>query len=305
MSSESLQFVVAAGEAARVDQVVGARFPDASRKRLAALFADGHVRVDGKKVKKGQLIREGQRVELARAPLDDESFRVMPQAGPLDILYQDEHLLVVNKSAGIPSHPLLAGELDTVANSVVAEFPECALVGQDPREAGLAHRLDKHTSGLLLVARDQDTWQRLREDFAEGKIEKTYLAAVQARPIGRECEEPLLQHSKKVVIDYAGLEAHTSWQELARSDEFTLLRCHAHTGRMHQVRAHLAHCNSPIAGDTLYGGDAQEGLGGYFLHAATIAFSHPHSGQRLELQAELPADRAAWLRARALIPPDP
>ncbi len=300
MSKNDLHFVIPEGQAGRVDQIVGSRYPAASRRRLADLFTNGQVRVDGKKVKKGQFVQAGQHVELSRPPIDDESLRVCPEAGELALVYEDEHLLVINKPPGLPSHPLLAGELGTVANMLVHRHPECAMVGEDPREAGLAHRLDIHTSGLLLAARDAHTWQALREAFAQGNIDKTYLAAVHERPFGDECQEPLLQKSRKVSVDYSGLEAHTTWQVLAHTEEYSFLRCKAHTGRMHQVRAHLAHCGSPIVGDTLYGGQSCEDFVGHFLHASQISFTHPHTGEHLDVRAPLPALRAAWLDAVGL-----
>ena len=302
--SESTTFsnplVFDAEYAGRVDKVVGEQFPDASRKRLAQLFADRQVRVDGKKVKKGHLVRPGQRIALDKAPVSDDELRAVPEDAPLHVLYEDEHLVAVVKAPGLPTYPLLAGETGTLANALVARYPECAAIGNDPREAGFAHRLDADTSGLLIAARTQECWLALRDAFADGKIQKTYLAVVEGRPIGVECEEALLQDGKRVRIDYAGLEAYTTWEELMRTDAFTLLSCQAHTGRMHQVRAHLAHCGSPIAGDTLYEGTEQEGLAGHFLHGSELHLVHPIIGKPMSLSAPLPEERALWLKAHGL-----
>ncbi len=297
---ERLVIVVEPEEAGRADHVIGIRFPDASRKRLAALFACGAVRVDGKKVKKGAIVSAGQRVTLARAPDTAADLRTQPEDLELARVYEDSALLVLIKPAGMPSHPLQARELGTLANRLVAHYPECREIGDDPREAGLAHRLDTHTSGLLIAARTSEAWQALRQAFAQGKIEKSYIAAVHDRPIGVECEEPLLQRGKRVDVDYAGLDAHTSWSELERNAHFTLLRCQAHSGRMHQVRVHLAHCGSPIVGDTLYGGIAQESYSGHFLHASELRFEHPISGAKLQFEAPLPEERAAQLLSLGL-----
>jgi len=286
--------------AGRVDKLVGDQFPHASRKRLAQLFADRTVRVDGKKVKKGHMVSEGQRIALDRAPVSDEELRATPEEGPLQIVYEDEHIVALVKPQGMPTYPLRAGETGTLANALVARFPECATIGKDPREAGFAHRLDADTSGLLIAARSQEAWQALRDAFAGGTVQKTYLAVVEGRPIGVECEEELLQDGKRVRVDYSGLEAYTTWEELIRTDTFTLLLCQAHTGRMHQVRAHLSHCGSPIAGDTLYEGTVQEGLEGHFLHGSELHLVHPITKEPLSLKAPMPEERAQWLRAHGL-----
>lgn len=297
---QGLAFIVEDDEAGRADHILGQRYPDATRKRLAALFAEGAVRVDGKKAKKGAMVRAGQKMALARLPSAGSDLQAQPEALELALVHQDSELLIVIKPAGMPTHPLRAGELGTLANRLVARYPECQSIGDDPREAGLAHRLDIHTSGLLLAARSQETWLALRRAFAEGKVTKHYLAAVHDRPVSVECEEPLLQHGKRVRIDYAGLDAHTTWSEVDRNDNFALLRCNAHSGRMHQVRAHLAHCGSPIVGDTLYGGTAQEGYQGHFLHAAELSLHHPVTGALLEFEAPLPEIRARQLTSLGL-----
>ncbi len=298
MTSQNIFFK--ANHAGRIDKVVGTEYPTASRKRLALLFANKQVRVDGKRVKKGHLVSEGQQISLERPPLSDEELQATPQEAPLQVVYEDEHLVALVKASGMPTYPLRAGELGTLANALVARFPECIAIGKDPREAGLAHRLDADTSGLLLAARTQECWLALREQFADGKIQKTYLAVVEGRPIGTECEEELMQDGKRVRINYAGLPAYTTWEELKRTEEFSLLSCQAHTGRMHQVRAHLAHCGSPIAGDTLYEGSEHVGLSGHFLHGSELHLAHPITGEPLSLKAPLPDDREKWLRDHGL-----
>ncbi len=295
-----LLIVVEEGEAGRADHILGQHFPDASRKRLAALFLEGSVRVDGKKAKKGQVVGVGQRITLARSPETQEDLLAQAEDLELAVVYEDDDIVVLVKDAGMPTHPLKAGELGTLANRLVARFPECQSVGDDPREAGLAHRLDTHTSGLLVAGRSNEAWRELRRSFSEGRVQKVYVAAVQDRPFGVECEEPILQQGKRVTIDYAGLDAHTSWSELDRNEHHALLRCQAHTGRMHQVRAHLAHCGSPIVGDTLYGGQEQEGFPGHFLHASELNFPHPTSGEALHFEAALPAALESRLKALGL-----
>ncbi|MCP4448102.1 MAG: RluA family pseudouridine synthase [Myxococcales bacterium] len=284
----------------RVDKIVGEHYPEASRKRLAQLFAERLVRVDGKKVKKGHMVQPGQRIALDRAPISDDEMRAVPESGPLQIVYEDEHLVALVKEPGMPTYPLKAAETGTLANAVVATYPECATIGKDPRESGFAHRLDADTSGLLILARTQECWLALRNAFASGNVQKSYLAVVEGRPIGKECEEELLQDGKRVRVDYAGLEAYTTWEELQRTDEYTLLSCQAHTGRMHQVRAHLSHCGSPIAGDKLYDGTEQEGLDGHFLHGSELHLTHPITGEPLSLSAQLPEERAKWLATKGL-----
>ncbi len=284
----------------RVDKLVGQQFPEASRKRLAQLFTERLVRVDGKKVKKGHLVRVGQRIALDKPPVSNDDLRATPEEGALEIIYQDDHIVVLAKPAGVATYPLRAGELGTLANLLVSQFPECAQVGDDPREAGFGHRLDTDTSGLLIAARDAETWRKLRDAFAQGSVQKTYLAVVEGRPVSSECEEELLQDGKRVRVDYAGLEAYTTWEELSRTDAMTLLSCQAHTGRMHQVRAHLSHCGSPIAGDTLYEGQEHEGLDGHFLHGSELHLTHPTTGEPLSLKAKLPEDRATWMAKQGL-----
>jgi 23S rRNA pseudouridine1911/1915/1917 synthase len=286
-----------ADSAGRADAVVGRRYPDAGRRRIAELFAERAVRVDGKLVKKGDRVRAGSTVSLERPPTEpaDTACQPDPSVG-VTLLVEDPRLLVMNKPAGVPSQPLRAGELGCAANWLVARYPETAGIGDDPREAGLVHRLDIGTSGALMAARDRETWDALRRLLRAGAIEKRYLALVAGSPGDGSCEAPLTQRGKRSVVDYAdGLEAYTEWRTVDRFGDLTLLECVAETGRMHQVRAHLAHVGAPIAGDRRYGGPPVDGIVGHFLHAAQLALLHPSTAAQIDVAAPLPADRAALL----------
>jgi 23S rRNA pseudouridine1911/1915/1917 synthase len=221
----------------------------------------------------------------------------------LDVLHADARLLAVAKPAGQPSHPLRPGETGTLANALVARYPECAAVGRDVREAGLVHRLDRGTSGVLIAARDLDAYSFARRAFAAGQVDKTYLALVAGAASTGELDAPLVQRGRRSVIARPGdpdaLAAFTRWRPLASASGVTLLEVTAESGRMHQVRAHLAAAGHPLAGDPLYGGP--ESVGGQriehpFLHARSIALPHPDGG-RLSVGAPLPGARAEILVA--------
>ncbi len=290
------RFTVADGEGDRIDRVIARRFPASSRRRVTDLFDDGAVRLDGKLAKKGDRAHAGAVIELAREPATPEDLRVQPDpeaAARLVVLFTDDDVVMVAKPPGMPSQPLRAGELGTAAGGVIALHPECAAVADDPRDGGLLHRLDGGTSGVLAAARSRGAWQALRAAFAAHQVDKTYLALCDTPPVSRACDGPLAQRGKKVVVDHtAGLDAHTSWEVVRRIGERVLLRCTATTGRMHQVRVHLATCGAPIAGDTLYGGQPLPELVGFFLHAERLTLpGYP------TVEAPLPPDRVAALAA--------
>ncbi len=280
-------------EADRVDKALAKFFPDAGRRQLAQLFDDGCVRVAGKRAKKGDRVVAGDVIELSREPVHGDALRPAPDPDvALDILLERTDLVAVNKPAGIPSQPLRAGELGTVANAIVHRFPECVAIGDDPRDGGLVHRLDIGTSGVLVAARTPETHRRLREAFGAGLVDKEYLAIVDGRPVSRDCDAPLAQRGKRVVVDHTdGLAAFTSFVVERATATHALVRCTAQTGRMHQVRAHLAHVGSPIVGDTLYGGSPHEG--GFFLHAEKLVLpDHPVTTIIAPLPARFTAELA-------------
>jgi 23S rRNA pseudouridine1911/1915/1917 synthase len=284
----------------RADKALARFFPDAGRRQLAELFDDGAVRVNGKRARKGDRVAAGDTVELAREPVSGIALRPAPDPDvPLTILIERSELVVVAKPAGIPSQPLRAGELGTIANAIAFRFPECVAIGDDPRDGGLVHRLDIGTSGVLVVARTLPTYHALREAFGAGQVSKQYLAITDGQPVSRECDAPLVQRGKRVAVDATdGLAAYTQIAVEHASTAHSLVRCIAQTGRMHQVRAHLAHVGAPITGDTLYGGAALPGHDGFFLHAASITL--PFDGDRLTVDAPLPDRFTGALTACAL-----
>ncbi len=294
----------------RVDKALATFYPTAGRKALAELFDEGCVRVAGKKSKKGDRVVAGDVIELTREPASKEALRPLPDPSVmLTILLERPDLVAIAKPAGVPSQPLRAGELGTIANGVVARFPECAEIGLDgtdghgglidPRDGGLVHRLDIGTSGVLVAARTTEMYRALRDAFGAGLVDKQYLALVDGRPVSRECDAPLAQRGKRVAVDHTdGLPAYTSFTVERASDRHALVRCIAQTGRMHQVRAHLANVGSPITGDELYGGAALEGHPGFFLHGARIEL--PVGSERIVIDVPLPDRFTAALSAVGL-----
>ncbi len=297
---EPVRVTVQPDEEGRVDKALARHFPDAGRKQLAELFEAGEVRVAGKKVKKGDRVTAGAIIELARSPIAATAKIPLPDPSvTLDLLLERPDLIAVLKPIGIASQPLRAGELGTMANGIAARWPECATIGDDPRDGGLVHRLDIGTSGILVAARNPETYRELRVAFGQGRVEKQYLAIVDARPVSRECDAPLAQRGDHVRVDHTdGLAAYTQFTVEQATATHALVRCIAQTGRMHQVRAHLAHVGSPIAGDALYGGKPVEGHHGFFLHAVSLRI--PVGSEQLALEAPLPAHFAAALAALGL-----
>jgi 23S rRNA pseudouridine1911/1915/1917 synthase len=295
-------FTVADADAgARLDQWL-ARALGCSRRDAQRLIAEGAVRLDGGRVSKGVRLHGGATVLLERAAPADEDKRPTPQPDlPLELVHVDDAIVAMVKPPGMATHPLRPGERGTLANALVARHPECADVCDDPREGGVAHRLDGDTSGLVLAARTRAAWLSLRRAFADGAVAKEYLALVAGAPPNRGVvDAPLVHAGKRARVARAGdpdaQPAATAYEVLARGDGVALIRATSSSGRMHQVRVHLMHLGHPIVGDALYGGPPPApGTRGHFLHASAVTFPHPSTSARTTLTAPLPPDRRAAL----------
>jgi 23S rRNA pseudouridine1911/1915/1917 synthase len=291
--------------------------PSAAAARRA--LASSVVRVDGRVVKKGYRLEAGERVDLGQGPAELAELtelRANPEL-PLAVLYADDALVAVDKPPGVPSHPLRAGEGATVAGAIVARFPECARASPDPREAGLGHRLDIGTSGVLVAARSRAGWHRLREALSGPACEKTYLAEVRGRfpdsdaaakdfvlpgerrhsfvvscPIGRQGRRG---GKVKLASGRQPLPARTEIALVEARPGGALVEARLAHGRAHQVRAHLAYLGIPVRGDATYGDGADDPGAHLHLHAWTISFPHPTTGKLLRIEAPLPA----WAQPRS------
>ncbi len=258
------------------------------------------MRVDGRRVKKGLTVAEGQRVTV-EVPVEGPRAPV-PEEGPLVVLHEDEHRVFVDKPAGVPVHPLEPGEQGTVANRLVARWPALVDASEDPREAGLVHRLDIETSGVLLAAKTREAWVKLRAEFSGGKstAKKLYLALVSG-PLADEGEIdlPLVQHGDHarpaLSSDTAARAALSRFKVLERRGMDSLVEVQILTGVMHQVRAHLAGIGAPIVGDALYGGRPEPGLSRFFLHAASLEVETPTP---VKVSSPLPPELQAVLQSR-------
>ncbi|MCB9557431.1 MAG: RluA family pseudouridine synthase [Deltaproteobacteria bacterium] len=296
------EFVVdAQADGSRLDRFLLAEMPDVTRGSIERLCARGRVRVDGKRAAKGMRLRGGQVVAVAAA-LDEQ-----PVAQPelaLEVLAERADFIAVNKPAGLPCHPLVPGETDTLANALVARFPECATASVVAREGGLTHRLDTSTSGILLAARSRESYSRIRQWFAEGQVGKRYLALVEGAiddsgvvdyPIEADPNDRRRVVAVRDRFD-RGLGATTNYQPIATHGELSLLEVGCTTGRRHQVRVHLAAIGHPLVADTLYGARAVAQLRGAFLHALSLQIADEL------LTAPLPPNRAQYLRESGFDP---
>jgi 23S rRNA pseudouridine1911/1915/1917 synthase len=295
--TEAWEMVVAAEfEGERIDRFLRRVGHVASRKALAEQLVSGMIRVNGARTKKGQRLREGDRVSGPTARAGDGALPDPDRS--LDVLYEDPWLVVVHKPAGIPSHPLRPDERGTIASALVARFPEMARegVGHRPLEPGILHRLDTDTSGVLLAARDADSFRKLAAAHRRGGIDKRYLALCSGRlQAPQTLHGYLAADRKRVRVSTEMFEAARSVEtEVAAAEDagqgFTLATIRVPFAARHQVRAQLAASGHPIAGDAIYGGPAIEGLTRHFLHASRIEFPHPSRAERVQVDAPLPAE---------------
>lgn len=289
----------------RLDRWLCLALPGLGRAGARRLIEGGNVRVNGRHARGGERLASGDRVALAE-PAEAERTGSAPRTAlpepelPLRVCYEDAHMVAVDKPAGMPSHPLRAGERGTLAGALLARYPEMAGIGYAPDQAGLVHRLDTDTSGLVLAARSPEAFEALRALLQREAIDKRYLALCAGRPAApSEQHAWLLAHGPRVRVraqPFADAVAIRSELLHAISrDAYSLVSVRVHRARRHQVRAHLAALGHPIAGDQRYGGPALPGLTHHFLHASELRFAHPHSGEPIQLQVQLPPElQAVW-----------
>ncbi|MBL8147704.1 MAG: RluA family pseudouridine synthase [Anaerolineae bacterium] len=290
----------------RLDKLIASHLGDRlTRSQVQALIRDGHVTVNGQPGKAGWKLKGGEAVKLALPPPPDANAEaVAPEPIPLDAVYEDADLAVINKPAGLVVHPGTGNRDHTLVNALLARYPEIANMRIAPQRKGIVHRLDKDTSGLIVIARNGKTLQRLMAQFQQRTVEKTYLALAERAPrtpTGR-IEMPIARnptHRQRMMVSRDGRPAITEFRTLeAFSDGSALLEVLLLTGRTHQIRVHLAHIGAPLVGDSVYGlRKGKRGPGRQFLHAARLCFDHPRSGERLYFEAPLPPDLAEYLDA--------
>jgi 23S rRNA pseudouridine1911/1915/1917 synthase len=288
----------------RLDVAVATHVPSLSRSRAVQLAAEGRVCVDGRPRKPAFRLRRGQHVEVAVPPPVPPG--VHPEAIPLDIVLEDEDLLVVNKPAGLTVHPAPGHASGTLVNALLSAVSNLAGIGGELRP-GIVHRLDKDTSGLLVVAKSDAAHRALAAQFKTHTAQRTYLAVVRGRVRRDEgtISAPLGRHPvrrTRIAVVERGRPAVTRYTVLERFREATLLACRLETGRTHQIRVHLAHAGHPLLGDPVYGRARAPEIARQALHAARLEFTHPRTGRCVICTAPLPEDFArllARLRAEA------
>ncbi|MFD1580401.1 RluA family pseudouridine synthase [Ramlibacter ginsenosidimutans] len=300
--AETRPFAIeAADHGERLDRALARLVPEFSRSYLQQLIESGAVRLRGATVTKAaQRVKAGEAGDIVLRPTP-QSQAFQPEAMPLAVVHEDEHLLVIDKPAGLVVHPAPGNWSGTLLNGLLGRDAQARLL---PR-AGIVHRLDKDTSGLMVVARTRMAMDRLVAMIAAREVSRQYLALahrawqgpVQRRvdaPIGRDPRNRL----RMAVVDldrHSGKPAATVFRLLEQGAEGCGVLCMLETGRTHQIRVHLAHIGHPIASDPLYGGAQVAGLARQGLHAFRLAFAHPVTGQSLAFHAPMPADlRAAW-----------
>jgi 23S rRNA pseudouridine1911/1915/1917 synthase len=304
--------VSAADGGARLDQWLAARLTAVSRTRVKALIDEGRVRVDGRASKAGHRLRPGERIE-AEVPAPPAG-ELRPEPIPLDVVYEDDEVLVVDKPAGMVTHPGAGRPTGTLAAAAIAHAPGMAAVGS-PRRPGIVHRLDKGTSGLIVLAKTPRAYDALTAQLARRSVTRRYLCVVHGVPARGEgvIDQPIARDPRSrvrmaVVPPGKGKRAETRFRVLERFRGAALVECRLETGRTHQIRVHLAWTGHPLLGDSTYrhgrgrtrpdessGARADpdlealgQGLDGVALHAAGLGFDHPLSGEHMEFSSALP-----------------
>lgn len=290
----------------RLDKALAALLDGSSRARVKTAIAEGAVRVNGRRMSKGGVVSAGDVLTVELGEMTDPNAPATPEDAPLDVRFESDKVVVVDKPAGQPTAPLRGGETGTLANALVFRYPEIAGVGYSPREPGILHRLDTDTSGLLLVGRTKEAFEELKGALKGDALLKEYLLVCREEGLPDEgtIAFPLAPHPKdqrrvyacvhpRDVARYAPRPASTDYVVLSRKGPNALVRVIVSRAVRHQIRAHFAAIEHPLVGDVLYGGDEVEGLGRHALHASRIALETSIEGLSFDVESKLPADLQA------------
>lgn len=310
MSKEE-RVVPAALSGARLDKALVDLVPGASRARVKKAIESGGVRVNGKiNPKGGVLVNEGDTLSftLSDVASGDEPPTADPSVEP-NVRFENDHVIVVDKPAGLPCAPLKHGEMGTLANGLVAKYPNLVGVGYSQREPGLLHRLDTETSGVLIVAKTKESFERLKNALKDDQVQKEYLLVCSSEGLPDEgtIEFPIANHPKdqrrvypcmhpRDVMRYAPRPASTRYEVVRRGGKWALVRVEVARALRHQIRAHFAAIGLPLAGDVLYGGEEISGLKRHALHASRVAYTaDPALG--FDVRSDLPRELEALIEA--------
>jgi 23S rRNA pseudouridine1911/1915/1917 synthase len=320
---ETGSFLVGDQAGERLDRALQQAMPDHSRTTIQRLIEDGHVRVNGKTARPGQRLRAGELVawEMGSGVLRSGGDGLQPEAIPLDVAYEDDELLVINKPRGLVVHPAPGHSTGTLVHAVLAHAGEDVGGVGEVERPGIVHRLDKDTSGLMLVAKSERAYRLLQRQIADRSVERRYVALVRGNPRFERAvvDAPIGRHPtdrKKMAVIRPGSshphrEAQTGLRVLERYSGLAFLEARLHTGRTHQIRVHCAYIHLPIVGDETYGPrhperdpdltpdvrQALRGLQGQALHAYRLSFDHPSTGERLQFLSSPPEDFRRVLQA--------
>ena len=288
-------FICPDGTTGRVDKILAQAFPEISRSHIQKAIEGNKVRrKDGSTLIPKTKIRTGDElwIDLSRedvAPLIGRDI-------PIDVLFEDDEILVINKASGMVVHPGDGTQDDTLIHALLYHYPDCLCPIGAPERPGIVHRLDKETSGVMVVAKSERAYYSLVDQFSQRKTGKEYFALVFGflpTSLGK-VDQPIGRHPKnrtKMAVVEHGKPALTEWETITQYKEpFTFLRVKIHTGRTHQIRVHLSHLGHPLAGDSTYGAKKNTAFNRVMLHAHCLKFTHPLSNQELTFSAELPQD---------------
>lgn len=285
----------------RLDAWLAEEAPEHSRARWQALIKEGHVTVNGKPVKPNHKLCAEDRVAWSLP--EPAEVETLPEKIPLDILYEDRDIIVISKPAGLVVHPAAGNETGTLVNALLHHCTDLAGIGGE-RRPGIIHRLDKDTSGVMVIAKTEAAMNELSRQFKERETEKEYLAIIRGVPPGTHgtVETTIGRHPvhrKKMAANVRnGKRAVSHYETVEAFSDASLVRVKIETGRTHQIRVHMAHIKHPIIGDTVYGRGRASSIkaGRQMLHAARLSLNHPKSGKPMTFEAPLPADMEALLK---------